>query len=424
MSDDVLTMPRLGETMEQGTVRAWLVEAGKPFRRGDVIAEIETDKTTVEMPALADGTIVEFLAGEGDVVDVGNPIARLAASGVPEQAAAAPAPARPSAPQVARPAPTATTAAPLPNAADAGRVPASPAARRLAAHLGIDLAGLAGSGPNGRRQGADVRAFAEAGQARAGRSGTATLHIAEHGTGTLLPVVFLHGFGSNVDSWINVQNAIAMHRRTLALDLPGHGKSVAHPATNLAEMADAVVATLAAAGIARAHFVGHSMGAGVAAALALAGPARAATLTLLAPAGFGPLINRHLLAAFAAARREAEIAGVLPQFFGRAAHVPRALPALLASIRGDAAHGAALSRILGAMLDGDSQSILDVAGLAATGIPTRILWGSEDKVLPATTADMLPGVFALHRFHGVGHMPQSEVARETIRLIHESIRGE
>ncbi len=73
----LLTMPRLGETMEQGTVRSWLIKAGVPYKRGDVIAEVETDKTVVELPALEDGVVEKFLASDGDVVSVGGALAEL-----------------------------------------------------------------------------------------------------------------------------------------------------------------------------------------------------------------------------------------------------------------------------------------------------------------------------------------------------------
>jgi pyruvate dehydrogenase E2 component (dihydrolipoamide acetyltransferase) len=424
MSGDLILMPRLGETMELGTVRAWLVQPGKPFRRGDVIAEIETDKTTVEMPALADGVIAELLAAEGDEIAVGEPLARLAGP-ARQGEVSEPSLAAGRNPPVLRAAPPGVAGGDrggTNSASSTGRIRASPAARRLAAKTGLALADVPGTGRNGRRQGWDVRAFAETG--RAYPAAGAALHLVERGAGPGLPVVFLHGFGGSVDGWMNIQNAIALHHRTIAIDLPGHGRSVGHPAVSFSGMAAAVADTLDTIGVAEAHFVGHSMGAGVGAAQALARPERVASLTLIAPAGFGPEINRLLLADFAKAHREDDIARLIGQFFGASGHVPRHLPALLARTRGDAAHGEALARVLAAMMDGERQHVLDLEALAATGIPTRILWGDDDRVLPIATADALPAVFALHRFRGVGHMLHAEVPRETIRLIHESIRGE
>lgn len=410
----LLTMPRLGETMERGTVRAWLVAPGQPFKRGDVIAEIETDKTTVELPALADGTIEEIFAKEGDVVDVDAPIARLAGDGVQEKAKPAM--------SLSEPAkkPLADSSVRLP---DSARIAASPAARRAASARGLSLADVPGTGPGGRRQGWDVQAFAER-RTSPGSPKDGLLHIAERGEGTGLPVVFLHGFGGSLDNWTNVQNTIALHRRTIAIDLPGHGKSVAHGAADWSAMATALAATLVDRSVGRAHFVGHSMGGAVAATLALAEPQRVASLVLIAPAGIGPEVNRDLLARFAEAKTEAEVAPLIQQFFGPSARRPRALPALIAEMRGDPAHRAALLRILAATIPDGVQQTIDLGALAATGIPVRVLWGTEDHVMPISEADALPAVFALHRFKGVGHMPHLEAPRDTIRIVKESARGE
>lgn len=77
MAGDIVTMPRLGETMEEGRVVGWLIAEGAAFRRGDSILEVETDKTVAELPALADGVLAEKLVEAGDMVRVGAPIARL-----------------------------------------------------------------------------------------------------------------------------------------------------------------------------------------------------------------------------------------------------------------------------------------------------------------------------------------------------------
>ncbi len=86
MSGDILTMPRLGETMEEGRIVGWLIAEGDAFRRGDPILEIETDKTVAELPALTDGVLAEKLVQPGDVIVVGAPIARLKGQGAPAAA--------------------------------------------------------------------------------------------------------------------------------------------------------------------------------------------------------------------------------------------------------------------------------------------------------------------------------------------------
>ncbi|MBC2669466.1 pyruvate dehydrogenase complex dihydrolipoamide acetyltransferase [Novosphingobium piscinae] len=167
-----IKMPALSPTMEEGTLAKWLVKVGDKVGPGDILAEIETDKATMEYEAVDEGTIAAISVAAGTAgVKVGAVIATLAAEG--EDAAApskpaspAPQPAAASAPAAAK-APAAA-AAPVAAAPAAGgkRKAASPLARRLAAEKGIDLAGVTGTGPNGRIVRADVDA-AKAGSAAA-----------------------------------------------------------------------------------------------------------------------------------------------------------------------------------------------------------------------------------------------------------------
>ena len=160
MAIDV-TMPALSPTMEVGTLAKWHVKLGQTVKSGDIIAEIETDKATMEVEAVDEGTVIELAVPEGlENVPVGTVILRLAGEG--EAAAPAPkaAPVAPPAPvaapaPIAAPAPAAAPAAPVP-AGD--RVIASPLARRIAEMKGVDLASVAGSGPRGRIVRADVEA--------------------------------------------------------------------------------------------------------------------------------------------------------------------------------------------------------------------------------------------------------------------------
>jgi pyruvate dehydrogenase E2 component (dihydrolipoamide acetyltransferase) len=158
-----LKMPALSPTMEEGTLAKWLVKEGDSVAAGDLLAEIETDKATMEFEAVDEGTIAKILVAEGtDEVKVGTVIALIA--GEDEDASAtAPAPAAAPAEAAPAPAPAPAEAAAAPAPAPAqprdesgGRIKASPLARRLAQQRGVDLAGLTGSGPGGRIVKADI----------------------------------------------------------------------------------------------------------------------------------------------------------------------------------------------------------------------------------------------------------------------------
>ncbi|NML93494.1 pyruvate dehydrogenase complex dihydrolipoamide acetyltransferase [Novosphingobium olei] len=165
-----IKMPALSPTMEEGTIARWLVKVGDTVSSGDILAEIETDKATMEFEAVDEGTVVSIDVAEGtEGVKVGTVIATIAG----EDDDAAPAPAAkveaapaPTAKAEAAPAPAPAAAAPAPVAAPAAaaaapapkgdRVIASPLAKRIAADKGLDLSAIKGSGPNGRIVKADV----------------------------------------------------------------------------------------------------------------------------------------------------------------------------------------------------------------------------------------------------------------------------
>ena len=156
-----IVMPQMGYDMQEGTVVRWIKKEGEDVARGEVLAEIETDKATVEYEAFVGGVLRKIVAEEGVAIPVGDLIAVITAPDEPlpddlgiSPPAETPAPAQPSA---ASPTPQASPVAPA-----SGEVRASPIARRIAREQGIDLATLSGSGPGGRIVEADVLAAVEA----------------------------------------------------------------------------------------------------------------------------------------------------------------------------------------------------------------------------------------------------------------------
>jgi pyruvate dehydrogenase E2 component (dihydrolipoamide acetyltransferase) len=160
-----ILMPALSPTMEEGTLAKWLVKEGDSVASGDIIAEIETDKATMEFEAVDDGVIGKILIAAGsDAVKVNTPIAVLLAEGESTSDIGTTPAARPEATQAdtgAKAAPEGGSAAPVSTApaapkSDGTRIFASPLARRIAADKGIDLAQISGSGPHGRIVKADL----------------------------------------------------------------------------------------------------------------------------------------------------------------------------------------------------------------------------------------------------------------------------
>jgi len=167
-----IKMPALSPTMEEGTLAKWLIKVGDKVSSGDIMAEIETDKATMEFEAVDEGTVISISVAEGtEGVKVGTVIATIAGEDDDDTAAPAPAatpvaaaPAPVAAPVAAAPAPV---SAPAPVVAAGDRVVASPLARRIAAEKGIDLGGVQGSGPHGRIIKADLDVAAPAAKVQA-----------------------------------------------------------------------------------------------------------------------------------------------------------------------------------------------------------------------------------------------------------------
>lgn len=160
-----VVMPKFGLTMTEGTIQQWFKSEGDTIKTGEALFEVETEKVLYEVEAPADGTVAKLLYAVEAVVGVGLPVAIIAEVGeeVAEvaaryaDAAAAPAAAPP------EPAPVAASAAPSAPQEKRGRVPVTPAARKLAKEHGIDLSGVTGTGPRGRITREDVQKIIDSG---------------------------------------------------------------------------------------------------------------------------------------------------------------------------------------------------------------------------------------------------------------------
>ncbi len=154
-----IKMPNLGSDMEEGILLNWTKQIGEQINEGDVIAEIETDKATVEVPATASGTLIKLIGEPGETLKVGSVIGYVGAQGESAPANGRSAPEAKPAPK--EPVQVAPTPAPTPAVihAEGERLKASPVARKVAADRGIDLQQVPGSGPGGRIVKADVEGF-------------------------------------------------------------------------------------------------------------------------------------------------------------------------------------------------------------------------------------------------------------------------
>ncbi|WP_166806470.1 dihydrolipoamide acetyltransferase family protein [Cryobacterium serini] len=173
-------MPRLSDTMEEGELSRWMKQVGDEIHKGDVLAEIETDKATMDLEAFDNGILEQLLVVAGELVPIGAPVARIgdgsnivAEGAAPAAPAAAPvAVAVPTTP-AATPAATPPTDAPTPTATQTGELRTSPLARKIGREHGIDLHAIVGTGPQGRITRTDVDRAIVAQEATASAASTA-----------------------------------------------------------------------------------------------------------------------------------------------------------------------------------------------------------------------------------------------------------
>lgn len=243
------------------------------------------------------------------------------------------------------------------------------------------------------------------------------LYAREKGAGGV-PIVLLHGFGGHHGDWTDIQPDLARDRLVLAYDLPGHGRSrdVAG-AGSAGGTAKAILADLEARGLKRVHLAGFSMGGAIAALTALRAPQTVASLTLLAPGGFGPEINAPLLRRFAEATSADGLRVCLDEMSAPGFSTLTRDVAGLAAVRFVPGMRDSMLEVVAAITKGGTQGEIPREMLAGLTMPVSVVWGTADPVLPYAQSAGLPASWTLHTLPGVGHMMLNEARKPVTTAI-------
>ncbi|GAB5096331.1 acetoin dehydrogenase dihydrolipoyllysine-residue acetyltransferase subunit [Caballeronia sp. HLA56] len=424
-----LLLPRLGETMEQGRVVEWFKKPGESFTRGETLVEIETDKTVVEMPALADGVLRKIVAEVGEDVDVGGMLGEYdvigeESSAVPEEAAAA-------APAVAAaPAPEMRSQAASTRQDVTTGLRATPAARRVARQGGIALDDIAGTGRRGRIERHDVEArvngtgcVGDANQAReVSAEGVLYRNLprgrvayrewrAPNASGA--PLVLLHGFSGDAQVWSALASQLQRRgKHVIAPDLPSHG-ATDFDSADVDGMAAAIVALIEDLGLGGIELAGHSLGAAVATKVATALKSKVRRLTLIAPAGFGTEIDDDFIDGMAHVQK----GGGLMHLLRRSALNPPLLSAQqLDQMAGAISKRGALAALAGNLVSSGRQQIDIRSELSALDAPSRVIWGLDDQIIPWQHASRAGPDIPVHFIPQAGHMPHWDQPQKVAAL--------
>jgi len=359
-----IVMPKWGLAMQEGTLTKWLVAEGATIKPGVEICEIETSKITNALEATIAGTIRRRIADEGVVLPVGALLAVLADRSVDDAA-----------------------------------IDAFVAKFNEEFAAAVAAAGSEAPGPQSIEVGGRTIRYQ-----RAGEGG--------------IPLVFLHGFGGDLNGWMFNQPVLADGRATLALDLPGHGgssKDVGDGSVDL--LADVVVGALDGLEVSRAHLVGHSLGGAIAATVAAKHPEKVAALTLIASAGLGPEINIGFIDGFIAASGRKDLLPVLQTLFADPALVTRDMVNETLKFKRLDGVDQALRTIAQAAFPGGKQAPQLRDRLGGLAMPVQLIVGADDQVIPASHAAGLPGNVKVHAMPAAGHVPQMEKAGDINKLI-------
>jgi pyruvate dehydrogenase E2 component (dihydrolipoamide acetyltransferase) len=371
MSDAIekLGMPKWGLSMTEGTLLAWLVEEGAELAVGDEVAEVETEKINGVVESPAAGVLRRRVAAVGDVVPVGGLLGVIADASVPDA-------------EIDR----------FVEEFQAGFVPE-------------EAEEEAGPAPE--------KVTVEA----------ATLRFLRQGEGGD-PLLLLHGFGGDLNNWLFAAPALAAERTVYALDLPGHGGSSKDVGPgDLDFLVGATRQFLDAQELERVHLVGHSLGGLIAARLALDAPERVASLTLVATAGLGEEISREYIEGFIEAERRRELKPALELLFADRGLVTRQLvDDVLAYKRIDGVDEA-LRAVAGSVFADGRQQVVIADRLAELRVPLLVVWGSDDRIIPAAHAAHAPEGAEVHVLDGTGHSPHMEAAGDFNRIAEGFLAG-
>lgn len=256
------------------------------------------------------------------------------------------------------------------------------------------------------------------------------LHVRDNGAKDAPVVVMLHGFGASLHTWEVWAQALSATHRVIRLDLPGHGLSEPDPANDYtdARSLQAVLALLDQLGVARASFVGHSIGGRIAWTLAAKHPERTERLVLVAPDGFASPGFEYGKAAEVPAVLGA-MRYVMPKVVLRMNLVPAyADPSFLTDELTTRYHDLMLAPgARDAMFKRLQQTVLTdpVPLLATIAAPTLLLWGEADAMIPVANAQDYLGAVKGSRLvslPGVGHLPQEEAAQASLRAVVDFLR--
>ncbi|WP_172374463.1 acetoin dehydrogenase dihydrolipoyllysine-residue acetyltransferase subunit [Mesorhizobium sp. NZP2234] len=422
---DITVVGAGGEYMESVVVVEWHKKPGDAVTAGELVVTVETAKAATEIEAPASGILAQIKAEVGQEIELGGVLGVIAEAGAIQSPGAEPAESLVERPTLAAKE-VAKTGSRRPSV---NRVLASPLARRVAAQKSIDLSELTASSVSGRIKLRDIEAYETtargigrpAATVAPARPSSGAIHVTRRGKPGGIPILLVHGFGSDSLSWQPLVAALGNSASIILVDLPGHGKSPPPEGKpSIHGLAEVLASALRELGIEGVHLVGHSLGGAVCLALAESGALEIQSLTLLAPAGLGPEIDGAFVDGYNRATRPESLKPWLLRLFADASIVTPGFVAATLQARGDVARQRQIELAAAFFPDGTQASELRGV-LKRLTQPQKIIWGELDRIIPMRHALHAGAAAAVHFMPGVGHMPHVEEPSTVARLILQNV---
>lgn len=359
-----ITMPKWGLAMEEGMVTEWLVELGEDVSAGQDVVEIETSKITNVFESPVAGPLRRQVVQTGETVPVSALLGVCAPPSVSDEEVDA-------------------------------------FVTEFLDNFDWDAAGGA-TGPEPETVETDGW----------------RLRYLQVGDGDGTPIVFIHGYGGDLNNWMFNQEALSDGRTSYAVDLPGHGGSTKDVRDGgLAELAAAVSTLLAAKEVNQAHLVGHSMGGAVSLHMALHQPDKVASATLIAPGGLGPDINMDYINGFIDQKRAKKLRAVMELLVADANAITSEMVEDVIKYKRLDGVSAALTTLRDKLFADGQQADSLRDGLGNAGPSIQVIWGRQDQIIPASHGEGLPDNIKVTIYEDAGHMPHMEKASEVNETI-------
>jgi pyruvate dehydrogenase E2 component (dihydrolipoamide acetyltransferase) len=367
-----VSMPKWGMTMEEGKVTDWLISEGEVISKGDEIVEIETDKISNVVESQTSGILVRHLVVEGSTYKVGSLIGVIIDGDVEEDEI-------------------------------------DDFIRKFESEEKIKTDSEETTNKTQKIQVGNLELnFLEV-----------FCEKPEEET-----ILFVHGFGGDLNSWSYNQVELSTHFNTISLDLPGHGGSALEVGSgNVSELSEILISFFEKKEINQAHLVGHSLGGAISLLMAYRMPEIFKTLTLICPVLPGCETNTEFLEGFIYADSRKQMRNVVSELYANPKVVNRNfIDETLKSRRFDGAKQA-LSKIKEANFLPSGEVSFQLPSFEAIKAPIQIIQGSEDKIIKFSGDDLLSSNIKIHELNASGHMPQMEEHNQVNKIIEAFINS-